>query len=75
MHKAEGTGAAVANGSLSAAFLTKVIAKRRNIESAPPSEAEQLPPRIYGIMAATTLATFATLTASYQLLFTNQPFA
>ena len=41
-------------------------------EDAPaPSETSvaKLPPSLFGIMAATTLATFGTLTGSYQLFF------
>lgn len=33
------------------------------------------PRRVFGVMAATTLLTFATLTASYQAFFTHSVFA
>jgi hypothetical protein len=35
----------------------------------------KLPLKIYCVMAATTLLTFATLTTGYQMLFTHQLFA
>jgi hypothetical protein len=60
---------------LSEQFLAKVITNRRNADPAPISHPEKLPAKLYGIMTATTLVTFATLTAGYQLLFTNQLFA
>ena len=41
----------------------------------PGSGAQRLPLRIYGVMAVTTLLTFATLTTGYQLLFTQALFA
>ena len=34
-----------------------------------------LPLKVYGVMAITTLLTFATLTSGYQLLFSHSVFA
>jgi hypothetical protein len=36
---------------------------------------QQVPPRLYAVMAVTTLATFGTLVTSYQLLFPGPSFA
>ena len=36
---------------------------------------EKLTLKIYGVMAVTTMLTFATLTTGYQLLFAHQLFA
>jgi hypothetical protein len=36
---------------------------------------DRLPFKVYGVMAVTTLLTFATLTSGYQMLFTRQLFA
>ena len=35
----------------------------------------RLPLKVYGVMAVTTLLTFATLTTGYQMLFTQPLFA
>jgi hypothetical protein len=51
--------------------LEKSIAKRRVAAAAPAprAEPERLPAKVYGVMAVTTVLTFATLTTGYQLLF------
>jgi hypothetical protein len=36
---------------------------------------DTLPPKVYGVMAVTTLLTFATLATGYQALFTHSVFA
>ena len=36
---------------------------------------DRVPLKVYGVMALTTLLTFATLTTGYQLLFAHQLFA
>ena len=36
---------------------------------------DELPPKVYGVMAVTTLLTFATLATGYQTLFTHSVFA
>jgi hypothetical protein len=43
--------------------------ERRSAESAPRSHPAKLPAKVYGVMAATTMLTFASLTTGYQLLF------
>jgi hypothetical protein len=40
----------------------------------PATGMKKLPPRVYAVMATTTLATFGVLVTSYQLLFPG-PFA
>jgi hypothetical protein len=75
MHSAGEVGAVVADGGLPAEIMAKVIANRRTAGVASANETEELPAGIYRTMAATALATFATLTASYELLFSSQLFA
>jgi hypothetical protein len=62
---------------LPADFLAGLIARRRNAPPAPApaGRPEKISAKIYGVMAATTLLTFAALTTSYQLLFSYHPFA
>jgi hypothetical protein len=74
MYNVEQAGAAFADARLSAGTFAEAIANSEGM-LAPSSHDQRLPARIYGIMAATTLVTFATLTAGYQLLFSNQVFA
>jgi hypothetical protein len=38
-------------------------------------DTDKLSPRIYAVMALTSLSTFATLTTAYQLFFAHQLFA
>jgi hypothetical protein len=47
------------------------------LDAAPAPEAQlpRVPAKVYGIMALTTLLTFATLTTGYQLLFQHPLFA
>jgi hypothetical protein len=70
MRDAEGSVA-----QLPADFLAGQIARRRSAPPAPAGRPEKISAKIYGVMAATTLLTFAALTASYQLLFSYHPFA
>ena len=44
------------------------------MRDAPLPRMQKLPPRVYSVMAMTTLGTFCALVASYQLLFPG-PFA
>jgi hypothetical protein len=39
------------------------------------SRPEKIAAKVYAVMTVTTMLTFATLTTSYQLLFSYQPFA
>jgi hypothetical protein len=47
------------------------------LDAAPAPEAQlpRVPAKVYGIMALTTLLTFATLTTGYQLFFQHPLFA
>ncbi|WP_395622786.1 hypothetical protein [Sphingomonas daechungensis] len=55
------------------AHLQSLIAMRREAVQMPaPSEPEKIPAKLYGIMAVTTVLTFATLVTGYQLLFPPQ---
>jgi hypothetical protein len=54
---------------------TDLLASLLMERSSAPSRAELHMPKVYAVMAATTLLTFATLTTGYQLLFSQQLFA
>ena len=41
----------------------------------PRAEERAVPPRVYGVMAMTTLLTFATLMTGYQMFFSQSVFA
>lgn len=51
--------------------LERLIAKRREAApaAAPQAQPVKVPARLYGVMAMTTVSTFATLATGYQLLF------
>jgi hypothetical protein len=44
-------------------------------QEAAPARTDKLTPKMYAVMAVTTLLTFGTLTTGYQLLFAHHPFA
>ena len=44
-------------------------------QEAAPARTDRLTPKMYAVMAVTTLLTFGTLTTGYQLLFAPHPFA
>ena len=48
---------------------------KRTIEPRIAEKARRLPPKVLGMMAVTTLLTFATLTTGYQLFFSHSVFA
>lgn len=52
-------------------LLASLLMERRSA----PSPAELHMPKVYAVMAITTLLTFAALTTGYQLLFSQQLFA
>jgi hypothetical protein len=54
--------------------LEKLVAKRRVAAAAPAprAEPEKLPAKVWGVMAVTTVLTFATLMTGYQLLVPPQ---
>jgi hypothetical protein len=43
--------------------------------ASPTRKAHSLPPKVYAVMALTTLSTFGTLVTGYQLLFSHPLFA
>ena len=73
MHKVEQPGLALANARSPSA--RHGSASRPDADLVSACDDQKLPAKIYGVMAATTLLTFTTLTTGYQLLFTNHPFA
>ena len=75
MHKVVQPGLAVANLLLPQDSRRQGSARRLNADLVSACDDQKLPAKIYGVMAATTLLTFTTLTTGYQLLFTNHPFA
>ncbi len=75
MRDVEGSTWPVKDGCLSDALIAKMNAKRRNADPAPAKQPVKLPARLYGIMTATALVTFATLTSGYELLFSSHQFA
>jgi hypothetical protein len=56
-------------------LLASLLMERSNSPSPATSGPSGLPLKVYGVMAVTTLLTFATLTTGYQLLFSNPLFA
>ena len=52
-----------------------LLMERSSSESPAASQPSGLPLKVYGVMAVTTLLTFATLTTGYQLLFSTPLFA
>jgi hypothetical protein len=52
-----------------------MIANRRTADTAQAGPVPKLPRRIYGVMAVTSLLTFATLQTGYQLFIATQLFA
>ena len=67
----DNTTAAARNDADLSSHLEKLIANRRNaaLAPAPRPQPEKIPAKVYGVMAVTTVLTFATLTTGYQLLF------
>lgn len=56
-------------------LLASLLIEQANAASKPADEPGRLPAKIYAVMAVTSVATFATLTTGYQLLFSHQLFA
>ena len=71
MRDFDSTAATARNDLDLSSDLEKLIAKRRNAapSPAPLAQPERIPGKVYGVMAVTTMLTFATLTTGYQLLF------
>ena len=56
-------------------LVSALLAKRRNSSTALEGQPLKLPAKIYGVMTATALLTFTTLTQGYELFFARHPFA
>jgi hypothetical protein len=56
-------------------ILASLLIERASAPCPTPHESDSLPPKIYAVMALTSVLTFATLTTGYQLLFSHQLFA
>ena len=56
-------------------LLASSLMERARAPSPTTSGPYRLTPKIYGVMAVTTMLTFATLTTGYQMLFSHQVFA
>lgn len=56
-------------------LLASLLIQRARTPRPTPSESNSVPPKIYAVMALTSVVTFATLTTGYQLLFSHQLFA
>ena len=69
MRDFDSTAAAARNDLDPLSDLERLIAKRRSAAPAPLAQPERIPGKVYGVMAVTTMLTFATLTTGYQLLF------
>ena len=55
-------------------LLASLLMEQASVPS-PTRTAHSLPPKIYAVMALTTLSTFGTLVTGYQLLFSHPLFA
>ena len=55
-------------------LLASLLMERASVPS-PTRKAHSLPPKVYAVMALTTLSTFGTLVTGYQLLFSHPLFA
>lgn len=60
---------------VSANLLASLLIERALTTSRAGAEPEKLTLKIYGVMASTTVLTFATLVTGYELLFTHPLFA
>jgi len=56
-------------------LLASLLMERASAPSPTTPKPDRVPPKIYAVMALTSVITFATLTTGYQLLFSNQLFA
>lgn len=75
MDKAPQAGPAGDEAPVPAKLLASLLIERALTTPRAGSEPDRLTLKIYAVMAATTLMTFATLVAGYQLLFTHPLFA
>jgi len=56
-------------------LLAGLLMERATTRAAPAPRGEKLPPKVYAVMAVTSLLTFGTLVTGYQLLFSHPLFA
>ena len=56
-------------------LLAGLLMERVSAPPAPARRGEKLPPKVYAVMAVTSMLTFGTLATSYQLLFWHPLFA
>ncbi|HVU30732.1 MAG TPA: hypothetical protein VHE36_10060 [Sphingomicrobium sp.] len=56
-------------------LLASLLMENATAPSSTSHVSDRLPPKVYAVMVLTSLLTFATLAAGYQLLFSNQLFA
>ena len=56
-------------------LLAGLLMERATGPAAPARRGEKLPPKVYAMMAVTSLLTFGTLATGYQLLFSHPLFA
>ena len=56
-------------------LLAGLLMERATAPAAPVRRGEKLPPKVYAVMAVTSLLTFGTLVTGYQLLFSHPLFA
>ena len=75
MPEAESASGNISKEWVPSDLVAALLAKRSRAELAPERRPLTLPARIYGVMTATALLTFATLTQGYEMFFTHQLYA
>ena len=75
MDKIAHAGAPLREAEVPTDLLAGLLMECASAPSETRRERDVLSPRVYAVMAMTSLSTFATLTAGYQLLFAHQLFA
>jgi hypothetical protein len=75
MHKAQDAGASFDEGRLPLSMAAELMADRPTAESVSVSHQRGLPARMYALMVAVALLTFAILVAGYEMLPPDQTFA
>ena len=75
MDKAEGAGVWPSEAQVPTDLLASLLIEHSAARSAQRRQPATLSAKVYAMMAVTTLLTFATLMAGYQMLFSHQLFA
>jgi hypothetical protein len=75
VHKIAPAGLSRSEAEVPTDLLAGLLMERVSASSPTTRNPDSLPPKVYAVMALTTLLTFGTLTAGYQLLFAHQLFA